>query len=54
MPKQNSAILLNKYIWLHRGFGKPGPSTFNIKPYPETLRAQIKEEIAEMHKIYKG
>lgn len=22
--------------------------------YPETLRAQIKEEIAEMHKIYKG
>ena len=39
MPKQNAAILLNKYIWL--------------VDYPKTLRTQIKEEIAEMHKLYK-
>ena len=90
MPKQNSAILLNKYIWLIDTIYSAGhitrdeidrrwcrsllsedetsipPRTFHrwriaieelfqisieYDIYPRTLRAQIKEEIAKMHKL---
>ena len=46
MPKQNTALLLSRYIWLIDGANVEVVS-------PKALREQIKEEIAEMHKLYK-
>lgn len=46
MPKQNTALLRSRYIWLIDGANVEVVS-------PKALREQIKEEIAEMHKLYK-
>lgn len=56
MPKQNSALLLNKYIWLIDTIYSAGHISrgANVEVvFPKTLRDQIKAEIAEMHKLYK-
>ena len=57
MPKQNSAILLNKYILAHRhhlfcrSYLSCGANVEVLSP--KELREEIKEEVKKMNKLYK-